>query len=185
LAPALKLPLAHAVQIRSVVVVPATLTDSPGVHEVHGKHAVAALLSLSQVPLAHWTFGELPPAQYVPTSQAAQTAAVVEVAACVCTVPAAQASAAKQLVWFGADVYVPEAQAAHWRSAIAVPSALTWLPASQMFHGAQLEALATVLKVPLPQAAHIRSESGPPSAVTYWPALHAVQGTHAVAELPS
>ena len=109
----LKLPLGHAVQIRSVVAVPGEPTDSPAVHDVHGVQAVAALLSLSQVPIAQATFGEVPPAQYVPISHAWQVAAAVGVAGEVCTVPAGQASAGKQLVWFGVDVYVPSAHVAH------------------------------------------------------------------------
>jgi len=180
-----KLPLGHAVQIRSVVAVPAAPTDSPAVQDVHGTHAVAALLSLSQVPLAQATFGEVPPAQYAPTSHASHTAAAVGVAGEVCTVPAGHASAGKQLVWFGDDVYVPPAHVAHWRSATAVPSALTWLPDSQILHGRQLAAFATTLKLPLAHDAHVRSEIAPPSLVTYCPALHAVHETHAVAALPS
>ena len=145
LASVLKLPLAHAVQIRSVVAVPGAPTDAPAVQDVHGVHAVAELLSLSQVPLVQATFGEVPPGQYVPISHGSQLAAAVGVAGEVCTVPAGHASAGKQLVWFGDDVYVPPAHVAHWRSATAVPSALTWLPASQILQGRQLAALATPL----------------------------------------
>jgi len=59
----LKLPEAHEVHIRSCVALPAWATDSPGEQLVHGMHAVAGLLSWSQVPGPHSSFGEASPAQ--------------------------------------------------------------------------------------------------------------------------
>lgn len=85
-------------------------------HTVHAEHAVAELPSWSQLPLLQACFGVAPPAQYVPLSQAAQVAADVGVAGAVCSVPAAQALADKQLDWFGDDEYVPSPHAVHTRS---------------------------------------------------------------------
>ena len=94
LAVVLKLPLVHALQARSVVAVPDTATSCPGTQLVHAMHAVAALPSWSQVPLAHDCFGVAPPAQYVPASHPVHTGGEVCVPADVCSVPAAQASPA-------------------------------------------------------------------------------------------
>jgi len=60
---ALNVPLAHAVHIRSVVVVPAALTAWPAAHAVHGTHAVAGSPSRSQLYSAQACFGATPPGQ--------------------------------------------------------------------------------------------------------------------------
>lgn len=54
-----------------------------------------------------------------------------------------------------------------------------------MVHVSQLSALARVLNEPLAHAVHARSAVALPVAVMIWPGEHDVQGTHAVAELPS
>jgi hypothetical protein len=74
------------------------------VQSVFATHAVDALPSLSQVPVAHGTLGAVPPAQYVPAVQFAQVGGLVAVAAAVCVVPAAQLPCAVQVVWFAALV---------------------------------------------------------------------------------
>jgi len=121
----LKVPLAHAVQDRSVVALPPAVTACPAVHAVHAVHAVAELPSWSQLPLLQACFGVEPPAQYVPLSQVAHTAADVGVAGAVSSVPAAQALADTQLDWFGDDEYVPAPQVVHTRSLDEVAAVLT------------------------------------------------------------
>jgi hypothetical protein len=59
----LNVPLAHALHVLSVVVVPAVLTYVPAIHEVQAPHTVALSPSWSQVPTAHGTFGAVFPAQ--------------------------------------------------------------------------------------------------------------------------
>ena len=54
-----------------------------------------------------------------------------------------------------------------------------------MVHVSQLSALACALNEPLAHAVHARSAVALPAAVMIWPGEHDVQGTHAVAELPS
>ena len=84
----LKLPLAHAAQVRSVVVVPSFVTWLPARQVVFTTQTVAGLPSLSQVPATHVVWGLVPPAQYWPATHGVQTAADVDVPAAVCTVPA-------------------------------------------------------------------------------------------------
>ncbi|MBK6849023.1 MAG: hypothetical protein IPG96_16305 [Proteobacteria bacterium] len=59
----LKVPLAHAAQRRSAVVVPSLATYCPAVQFVFLVQSVAALPSWSHVPAAQATGGALPPAQ--------------------------------------------------------------------------------------------------------------------------
>ncbi|MBK6847389.1 MAG: hypothetical protein IPG96_07545 [Proteobacteria bacterium] len=59
----LKVPLAHAAQPRSVVVVPSRTTYWPALQVVLGTQAVAALASWSQVPAPQTSAGAVPPAQ--------------------------------------------------------------------------------------------------------------------------
>ncbi|MBX3208453.1 MAG: hypothetical protein KF764_25635 [Labilithrix sp.] len=68
--------------------------------------------------------GDVPPAQWVPASQAAHTDGDVAVPGTVCTVPAAHALDARHVDWFGEDVYVPSSHGAHCRSATALPGVL-------------------------------------------------------------
>jgi len=182
---ALKLPLAQGAHVRSAVALPSAVTDCPGVHDVHAAHAVAESLSWSQLPLVQVSFGVVPPAQYVPVSQAAQTGGDVGVAGVVCSVPAAQASADTQLDWFGDEEYVPAPHAVHARSLVELGVVLTYVPAAHVLHASQLAALASALKLPLAHAVHVRSVVALPSADTACPGAHAVHGTHAVAALPS
>jgi hypothetical protein len=151
---ALKVPLAHAAHVWSVVALPETETACPGMQFVHAAQAVAGLASWSHVPLAHACFGVAAPAQYVPTSHGAHTGGEVGVAAAVCSVPAAQAPSGRHVDWFGDDEYVPAAQAAHWRSALTLPGVLTYLPGAQVLQGVQLASLVVVLKLPLAHPAH-------------------------------
>lgn len=94
----LKLPLVHPVHVRSVVALPAVPTDWPGAQSVHATQAVAAFASWSHVPFAHACFGVVPPAQYVPVSQRAQTAGDAGVAGAACSVPAAHVPTGWQVV---------------------------------------------------------------------------------------
>lgn len=102
----------------------------------------------------------------MPASQGAHSAGDVDVAAAVCTVPAAHASEGTQLDWFGDDEWVSFAHAVQCRSEIGVPAVLTYMPAAQVAHGPQLEALFVVLKLPLAHALHVRSVVAVPSAPT-------------------
>ena len=121
----LNVPLAQAVHIRSVVVVPRAPTLCPGAQLVQVTHAVAALPSWSHVPGAHATFGVAAPAQWVPASHGAHTGGATGVAAAICSVPAMQASAGRQLDSLADDVYVPAAQVVHCRSITALGAELT------------------------------------------------------------
>jgi hypothetical protein len=56
---------------------------------LHGAHALAALMSLSQDPVAQGPPAFVPPGQYHPAAQAAQVAGLVLVAGAVWRVPAA------------------------------------------------------------------------------------------------
>ena len=90
LALVLKVPASHAWHVRSVVAVASARTWLPGAHTLTEAQAVAGLPSLSQVPSPQAVAGLVPPAQYWPATQAWHTAALVDVPAAVCTVPAAQ-----------------------------------------------------------------------------------------------
>ena len=96
----LKLPEVHDTQIRSVVADPGLSTLAPALHTVLPTQAVAGLPSLSQLSSTHGAAGARWPAQYSPALQGAHTGAEVEVAALVCTVPAAQSPTARQVDWF-------------------------------------------------------------------------------------
>ena len=87
----LKLPLAQAAQVRSVVVVPSCVTYVPARQVVLATQAVAGLPSLSHVPDTQVVCGLVPPAQYWPATHGVQTAGKVGVPGVVCTVPATQA----------------------------------------------------------------------------------------------
>jgi hypothetical protein len=54
-----------------------------------------------------------------------QVGGVLPVPGAVCTVPAWQALAGRQLDWLGCVVIMPEGQAMHTRSELEVPAALT------------------------------------------------------------
>jgi hypothetical protein len=112
-------PVAHGVQVRSVVPLPAADSYCPAPHVVCAAHAVAGSPSWSQVPGPQATVGAAPPAQYVPGLQGLHTAGVVAVAAAVSSVPAAHAPAARQLCRLAPEVYVPAAHTSQLRSAVA------------------------------------------------------------------
>ena len=116
--------LAHAVQVRLVVVVPFETSRSPGWHVDQAMHAVAEFASLSQLPLAHAVLGVVPPGQKVPAGQATQLVSLDAVPAAVCSVPAAQLDQGVQLAAFDVDVK-PLVHAEHSRLLVVVPSALT------------------------------------------------------------
>ncbi|MBK6849022.1 MAG: hypothetical protein IPG96_16300 [Proteobacteria bacterium] len=59
----LKVPLAHAAQLRFAVVVPSLTTYPPALQVALVVQRVAALPSWSQVPAAQATAGNVPPAQ--------------------------------------------------------------------------------------------------------------------------
>ena len=118
LAAVLNEPLAHAVHTRSLVAVPAEPTKVPGKHDVLATQGVAALRSLSQLSAAQATGAAMPPAQYCPAAQAAQTVSDVEVPASVCTVPAAQVPCGWHEVWLLLLEYWPEGQSAQIRSTV-------------------------------------------------------------------
>lgn len=99
--------------------------------------------------------------------------------------PAAQASAGRQVDWFGEDANVPSAHGEHWRSATALAGVLTKEPGAQVVQLRQLAALAPVLKLSNAQAEQVRSAVGEPSWVTYCPGAQPVQLTHGVAGLLS
>ncbi|MBK6849021.1 MAG: hypothetical protein IPG96_16295 [Proteobacteria bacterium] len=63
MARALKVPLAHAAQLRLAVAPPSLVTYWPATQVVLVAQAVAALPSWSQVPAAQATGGAPPPAQ--------------------------------------------------------------------------------------------------------------------------
>ena len=86
----LKVPASHTWHVRSLVAVASARTRVPGGHTLTEAQAVAGLPSLSQVPSPQAVAGLVPPAQYWPAAQAWHTAALVEVPAAVCSVPAAQ-----------------------------------------------------------------------------------------------
>ena len=121
----LKVPDAQPEQMRSDVLEPAEETNCPAEQDDHAVHMVDAFASLSHDPLGHVSLGVDPPAQYVPGSQAAHTAALRSVAGAVSTVPAEHAFCTRHSAWFGALVYVPEGHAAQERSDTDEPDALT------------------------------------------------------------
>jgi hypothetical protein len=74
---ALKVPAVQLAQVRSLVVEPAPETRWPARHVVMAAQTVAGSASWSQVPVAHVTAGAVPPAQYVPSTQAIHVGGVV------------------------------------------------------------------------------------------------------------
>ena len=93
----LKLSAAHGLQLRFWVALPAWLTYSPLAQTVCATQLVAALASWSQLASGHGTSGAEPPAQYVPVEHVSHTGSMLLVAACICTVPAAQLPCVRQL----------------------------------------------------------------------------------------
>ena len=124
----LALPDGHAAHCLSAVVLPPTVTRWPAAHTVHGTQGVALSPSLSHRPLAHACFGVVPPAQYVPASQAMHCGELVLVAGVVSSVPAAHPPAGAHADWLVAAVKVPLAQALQFRLAVLLATALTYVP---------------------------------------------------------
>jgi hypothetical protein len=73
----LKLPAAHAAQVRSTRVVPSAVTEVPATQVVLLMQGVAGFPSSSQVPAAHVTGAAVPPTQELPGAQVAQVGSVV------------------------------------------------------------------------------------------------------------
>jgi hypothetical protein len=162
----LKVPLSHAVQVRSSTVEPSELTYVPGVQVVLSTHGVAGLPSLSHVPAAQATGWLVPPAQKLPGSQTAQTAGEVGVPDAICTVPAAQLPHGWQLVWFALLEYCPLGHSAQIRSTVVDGVLVTNVPGKQVVQAVHVGALLDVLKVPLAHAAQVRSLVVEPSLAT-------------------
>ncbi len=178
-------PLAHAVQRRSVVVVPLVSMRCPGAQSLHATHGLAAFASSSHIPAAQSTAAAFPPAQYCPAAQAAHWGLVDGDPGVISTVPAWHASGGKHVAWFGDVLLSPSGHAAHTRSLEAVPAWLTNEPAPQLVHSVQVAAFFMLLNEPLPHAMHIRSETAVGSANTFSPGKHSVATAHGVAALLS
>ena len=155
--------------MRSLVVVPSVATDWPLTHMVLLTHAVAGSLSLSQVPAAQGSEGDVPPAQNAPALQAAQVGGIVIEPAAVCTVPAAQAVSGKHIVWFAPEVYVVLEQVVQLWLLVALPAVETKVPWVQVVQGLQVFAPAT-LNEPLAQPAQVRSAVALPGVASNSPA---------------
>ena len=84
------LPAAHALQVRSTTALPSLAIEFPGLQVLFATQSVEDDPSLSQVPAAQLSFGEVAPAQYVPASHTAHCVGLLKLPAWVCTVPAAQ-----------------------------------------------------------------------------------------------
>jgi hypothetical protein len=123
----LKVPAAQSAHCRSAVVEPGAEGETwrPAGQLLHGAHALAELMSLSQEPVEHAPPGFVPPGQYQPTGQAMQVAFMVLVAGAVWRVPAAHCPAGTHCAAFCELEYVPDWHVVQARSADAVPAAET------------------------------------------------------------
>jgi hypothetical protein len=156
----LKVPAAHAVQLRSLMAVPSLATKVPARQIVFATHWVAGLASWSQVPAVHATWALLPPGQYCPGTQAVQALPL-------CTVPAGQVVATgRHCDWLSPFVVCPGGQATQARSAVVDGVFATYVPAGQLLPGVQLAALLLVLNWPLAQPVQVRSVVVSPSPET-------------------
>jgi hypothetical protein len=127
LAVVLNVPVPQSLHCRSAVVEPGAEGDTyrPAEQLLHGAHALAELMSLSQEPVGQAPPGFVPPGQYQPTGQAMHVALMVLVAGAVWRVPAAHCPAGTHCAAFCVLEYVPDWQAVQARSADAVPPADT------------------------------------------------------------
>jgi hypothetical protein len=105
--------LAQAVQLRSLVGVPSLARKVPAGQTDFATHAVAGLLSWSQLPFAQGTSGLSPPPQYSPAAQAWQIVAEVEVPGATSTDPARQLPCDKQIDWLSPLEYCSASQGTH------------------------------------------------------------------------
>jgi hypothetical protein len=81
--------LTQVAHTRSLVGVPSVAISEPGWQVFQATHAVAELLSSSQVPGAQTALGVVPPGQCVPGSHAPQEGDAVAEPEAICSVPGA------------------------------------------------------------------------------------------------
>lgn len=116
----LNVPAPQTTHLRSVFAEPSVSTLVPALHVCHSTQGVSERPSSSHVPGSHARLAMVPPAQNVPASQGAQTAAELDVAATTSTVPAGHAAASWHFVWLIPVVVVPPEQGTHTRFSLAL-----------------------------------------------------------------
>jgi hypothetical protein len=105
-----------------------------------------------------------------------QTGGTLPVPGAVCTVPAGQAPAGRQLDWLTCVVSVPAGQLMHTRSDVGEPAVLTYVPGWQLDHGVHWAVVFDAGENwPLGHGPQTSSAVELPAWVTYWPAGHGVQ----------
>src|SRR5690606_38957221 len=121
----LKVPSAHALQLRFTLALPARETNSPALQLLHLTQRVAGLASWSQVPAPQSRARSVPPAQYWPTTHGSQLAGPLDVDGAVWRVPAAHSPSGTHMPALVVEEKVPSGQARQIWSSEALPSLAT------------------------------------------------------------